>query len=520
MTDIIDTPPDKKDKTEDLPVFEPILNPPPAIPSSPPSIEETIWVKPTFTNPTIEGMAGMNSANAFYNNLKKYYTAFTSGDTSDLDTCNLSFNGMLQEKLNYLAEKYVKLFSLGDYHNATHENQEKKANDVQYISRQMFIIILLPFCLYFTYNWFFVLCYTNKIDIPVDIITETPYYTFFVDKILNLEPNFVKPVLLYFFKFPLKVVLDIDYFLIKFLRDRINTYVPNDLYIFVFYLMFWILYSLDNKFCDYITGNDQDGTTGLDIDILGLNGENDLCGDELDNPYDKPTTSGEDPCAEYQQCNSMVFSYIQMLCIAAIFFYWIQSIFHTFSLTPSNVINLMRIAQTPFPFSIIIIIIIALIILLRIIANLWDYFVNLSVHTVIVYLFFYSCLVMLFKIGPVDLYSMTVAMDDFMTTGRTDGIKIVSVNENEFDRKIIDALRTFISKDKFSLLLLITLIIGFFKSFFHIQSYHLRICNALLYAGCIMFICSYKFYKENTGSRIKHAHQALPKLPEVIVEKK
>ena len=482
------------DDNADMPQLKPILITSPSLsPSpSPTTKEETIWKKA----PTIEGMTqinGMDAVNTLYTNITQYISAVSGGDDYGIDKCSLSFNGILQEKLNYLAEKYVALFSFSDYKNATIENQTKKASDIQHISRQMFSIALLPICFFFTYNWFFLLCYTNKVNIPVEVITETPYYTYLVDT-LNMEPNFIKPVLLYFFEFPLKSVLNVDYFLMQFLRDKINATVPNNMYIFVFYALYWILYSLDNKFCDFITGDNQDGG-----DIEEADGENDLCGYKLENPYSNPFSSSgppkEDPCTEYKKCSNMIFDYIKMLSIIAIVFYWIQSIFGVFALSPQTMMNLVRLFTTPFPFNIIILIVICLIFILRLVANLWDYFIDLSAYSIILYGFIYSCMILIIKIGIYDIGSIITAMDDFMASGNTDGTKNIpsELDEENIDKKIIHMIRLFISNDKLSLLFLITCMYEFINTFKNIESYHLRLMTGIFFAISIIATSSYKF---------------------------
>lgn len=482
-----------------------------------------------------EPMIGsMQSTTDFFKNTKKLFSDLTASPPSSKKHCsNPGLNGYLQEQMLYLAENYVKLF--GDYDNSlSASDQKNKKSDIAFIAKRIFTFFSLPLCLYVTYNWFFVLFYSSKVNTQIKIIPELNYYKNWFLPALNVETFLLKPLLLYVFEFPFRPLIDLDYFLLAPVKNCINKYVSGYLHLFLFYVLFIVFMNFESGFCE-ISEPENINLTGEAP--KGKDGEYDLCGDELDNPSKQKNGHFESKvdCDKAKKYSSSIFNSIKTYSILIITFHWLVYVVKftsnkIFGVNLDDAAELLQeginegisekmsggafpkglnanmlqsvippVIQYPFPFNIILIVLIIIVCYaMRLTLNLSDPFLNLAAYSVLIYLVFYSFFAILVYVGVTPYVVMTViiAIDKFLQNGgkvtKEETPKCIST---DLWCKIGMFFSEFFSRDKFSLLCILYFIFWFFQTLVAVKSYSLKISTAIIFSLLIILTSAYKYYK-------------------------
>jgi hypothetical protein len=485
--------------SDSTPIFNPVLNPQNKLENI--ENELSIWNrnynhKPNIVEGFTESFVQMETISGLHETISKQFNQFFENKAGECQDNTASFIVFLQNSVDNLAKNYVHLFSFDDYSNQTKENQENQKFDQEFISQQLFTLFTFPFFLFITYNWFFLMFYTNtvgengknRINADVKPITETDFYQNKFLPVLNYVPisYVLKPILLYFFEFPLKPVMTADYTLNVVLREKLGQFIPDSLSIFVFYLVFIGLLSVDNKFCTISEKEEPSENSEK--------GEYDLCGDDLDDPtqHNSKTPNSKNAgssCDKIKQVTNRFFQAIKSLCIIVIVFFWL---FYVGNFTLENVQYLQGL---PWFISIIVVMFVIIIMfILRLVINLSDSFILLSASLVTLYLFIYSFFGMCWYSGifgkdfsfslilslPNRIYTLITAMDKFMQGITTNEQDSETENESSWSKFVRFVLR-FISTSKFTLILGVLLFTGFIKSLVLIKSSSLRISSALIF---------------------------------------
>jgi len=482
-----------------------------------------------------EPMIGsMESTTNFFKNTKSLFSNLTASPPSSKKHCsNPGLNGYLQEQMLYLAENYVKLF--GDYdNNLSAADQENKKSDIAFIAKRIFTFFSLPLCLYVTYNWFFVLFYSSKVNTQVKIIPELYYYKDWFLPALNVEKFLVKPLLLYVFEFPFRPLIDLDYFILAPVKNLINKFVSGYLHLFLFYVLFILFMNFESGFCE-ISEPENINLTGETP--KGLDGRYDLCDDDLDDPSNRKNVNFQSKvdCDKAKKYSSSIFNSIKTYSILIIVFHWLVYVVKfssnkIFGVDLDDAADLLQeginekirekmvggaipkgmnsdilqqgmppIIEVPFPFNIILIVLIIIFCYaLRLTLNLLDPSLNLAAYSVLIYIVFYSFFAIMYYVGvtPYVVMTVVIAIDKFLQYGgkvtKEETPKCVST---DLWCKIGEFFSEFFSRDKFSLLCIFYFIFWFFQSLFVVKSYTLKISTAILFSILIILTSAYKYYK-------------------------
>jgi len=488
-----------------------------------------------------EPMIGsMQGSTAFFEGTMKLFSKLTASSPSSKKNCsNPGLNGYLQEQMLYLAENYVKLF--GDYDNSlSATDQENKKSDIAFIARRIFTFFSLPLCLYVTYNWFFVLFYSSKVNTQIKIIPEIKYYKNWVLRPLNVETFVVKPLLLYVFEFPFRPLIDLDYFLLAPVKNCIDKFVSGYLHLFLFYVLFVMFMSFESGFCEI----SEPENINLNETPKGKDGEYDLCGDELDNPSKQNVKfQSKVDCDKAKKYSSSIFNSIKTYSILIITFHWLVYVVKFTSnkifgvnldeaaellqeginggingeiskmagkmtgemsggagLNPNMLqVGIPPVIQYPFPFNIILIVLIIIFCYaLRLTLNLSDPFLNLAAYSVLIYLVFYSFFAIMYYVGftPYIVMTVIISIDKFLQNGgKVTKEEVPKCISTDLWCKVGMFFSEFFSRDKFSLLCILYFIFWFFQTLVAVKSYSLKISTAIIFSLLIMATSAYKYYK-------------------------
>ena len=295
----------------------------------------------------------------YYNSKSVFFNTF-----SKLDRMIPIMNAFFQKVVFYLAKNYVKVFSeLNDNDNDNYIGD--RGTDISFVAEMFFTMILLPFCLIFSYNWFFLLCYSQIFNPEKNItegainISNTDFYK------KNIVPLSEWYILRYLFESPFAPLMWLDYFLLTFvvriIKDMVNGIGYLLLYYAIFFLFSWLLLdSLLNK----------------NLESRSINNDNEDLMGEID----------ENVEIGYSLQYNGFYAILKIICMALIIVSGVMYIFGDFPdvLTSYPPISIFG--------TILLIFIILIRYIFRILINISDPFLVISVFSVILYLFIYSFL--------------------------------------------------------------------------------------------------------------------------------
>jgi len=473
-----------------------------------------------------EGISTQSARDFFsssYSTISNYYNLFDGGSESPFSRMSRK----IKEMLYYLADGYVSIFSFDDYDNNKISSDNKK-KDTYFITNKLFYIFSLPFFYYITYNWFFLLVWShhNK-DQPSDeinVLTEFKIYkgydTFV--KSNTIIQKIINPLILYVLEFPLKPLFLLDQLVITIIRNKTkDTNYP----IALFYSFFFFILFMNNDFCnpdDEYESNDKDNTSNPNNDS-----ENDLCGDENPNPYSHEDKENNNE-KKAKECLNYFYSVLKIICMNIIIIFWsIYVVCYSSevifgipmcneekreamisNMTNKNMTNTKSMSMRDFAikgiisipnFLISILLIILIVIfcfLFRLILNLSDFFLDMSVGILLLYIVIYSFFACFMYLH---IFSQSEDIYDFFNIFRTVFTKMDEYIEESVIAGYNDpkpTLFTFLfTREKLLLIYIFLLISIMIQTFLKINSFHLR-----LITGCGFFFISfllfvYKFYQ-------------------------
>lgn len=505
-------------ENQDTPILTPLTNIIPKIEDDNDNEkEETKWNRipdSTINDSFQEGLSvpSFSSTTNILNGSFQLVSSMTASSPSISKCSTTSFNGIIQQQINNLAEVYVDLLSFGDYDKDKYlppDEQENKTHDINIISKTFFSLVSLPFTIYITYNLFFILCYSNKVNVNITLITENDFYNRTFLWLLNIEPYFIKPLLIYFFELTFKPLLTADLILNSYIKNFIGSYIPDIFQLFVFYFLFSTIYSLENSLCAPPSAEDTSNT--LDLNTSDSS-ENDLCGDELKNPNPNPLEdlipsaipTISDDCDPMAKCKSNLYSGIKTFSIVIITIFWIiyawtfiKDFIYNHGIMPTSFVS----------YFIVFFITVCLLFYcaIRLIIPLYEPFLEFSASTILFYLFLYTFFGILIFVGyapgslfdlPNILSTVITAMDKYMETGSTTETKVEEISKENasIPVKIFSFIRKILSRDKISLLCLFIFIAGLIQSAL-IKSFNLRISSSIFFTFLAAGTCIYKAWK-------------------------
>jgi len=395
---------------------------------------------------------------------------------SKLDKFIPIMNAFFQKFVFYLAKNYVSiLIREGKPYNKGDSFNEEETESVKFVAEMFFTMILLPFCLIFSYNWFFLLCYSQIFN-PEKKIIETAINisnsNFYKKNIVPLSEWYI---LRYLFESPFDPLMWLDYFLLTFVVGIIKNMVGGIGYLLLYYGLFalfsWLL--LDSLL-----------NTNLES---GLTDESDVINNEID-----------ENSVIYTSKYNGFYNILKIICMSLIIVSGVKYFI-------GDVPNLVEYIVPSIVGVVIFVIVFLFKYVFRILLNISDPFLVISVLSVILYLFIYSFL-------AIPLYS-GLDYKNFMTVKQYVSLFLqyngeYDIKNGEFKKEITYGpepsqefwckvklcMSIFFSHNSFLTLIIIFCITLLVKNFVVSHGFLVKFVNLGLLGLITVIISSLKFY--------------------------